>query len=182
MKTIPRILLPFAFLGIAVSCSNTEEARTTKARELVEILRYSEQVDDARNGCFAQAKAITAEEKFSEYPDYFGGIAPKSAYWSEIKALYESYYKTGCEYLDTAKITGILEKNFSSSLSDSELDEILAFYQTRAGKQFREASFDASQKLNELINKGYIEQLKEAERQYAAKLNEILAKFRKNPK
>jgi hypothetical protein len=182
MKLFLKILLLCAFFGVAVSCSDTQQARTTKARDLVELLRYSDQVDNARNGCRTQAKTVKAEEKFAEYPGYFGGITPKSAYWNEIKALYDSYYETGCDYLNTAKITGILEENYSRLLSDNELDEVLAFYQTRAGKKYREASFGASQKLSELMNKGYIDQLKEAERQYQDNLNDIVARYRKNPK
>lgn len=171
-----------AVLFCLLAACSQEQSTVSKARQLVEILRYPDQIDNARNDCLALASTVKAEDKFAEDAGYFGGITPKSPYWSEIKELYESYYQIGCGYLDTAQIVSLLEDNLSRDLSDAELKEILAFYDTAAGKRFRDASYTASQKLSELMSKGYVDQLKEAERQYQAKLNDIVARFRKNPK
>ncbi len=182
MKRVPKLLLLLILFSAVIAYADTPQTRILKARELVSLLRYDENIENSRNSCRAQAKTVRAEEKVAEEPGYFGGITPQSVYWSEIKAVYESYFEVGCQYLDKPRILQALEEKFANSLSEKELDEVLVFHRTQTSKKFQEATIAVRRELNDLVSGGFIEQRKEAERQYRKKFNDIVTKYRRDPK
>ena len=143
------------------------------AQQLVERMMYSKSFDDAQAACLEQANGYDVESVVAQNPEQLGGIKPGDARWSEAKAAYINFLKSGCYYDREAAISA-LEKATAENLTEEEIRQLIAFYDTPLGKRFAAASTigsnaagRAAKRLNDTneSSKAFIDRISELLRQ-----------------
>ena len=113
------------------------------AHVLVEKMMYSKFFDDAQAACLEQANGYDVESVVAQNPEQLGGIKPGDTRWTEAKAVYTDFLKSGC-YYDKEAAVSALEKATAENLTQGEIKQLIAFYDTPLGQRFAIASIIGS--------------------------------------
>ncbi|KAB8196214.1 DUF2059 domain-containing protein [Lysobacter maris] len=124
------------------------------AEELVEVTRYADVVDASVETCVDTVRDTNVEADIQRMPELFGGITPASPLWPEARQAYLVYMESSCYTFDKDKAIEAVVREYAAGLSNSEIQSVLAFYETDAGRRFRDAGKVANSAANrEAIDK-----------------------------
>ena len=114
------------------------------ADQLVSVLRYEEVVDYMAETCLESAQKTDVEADLRKTPGLFGEISPQSPVWEETKEAYLALLRSNCFFYNKERAIAAFTEKFSSGLSNSEIEAVLAFYRTPAGQKFRDVGILAN--------------------------------------
>ncbi len=106
------------------------------ADKLTATIRYEDVMDSVLHDCIDKARATDVAALVSESPDLLGGIAPDSPLWPAARKAYLNMAIMSCQTFSKEKATAAVTRVLSEQLTNAEIKEILAFYDTPAGKRF----------------------------------------------
>lgn len=118
-----------------------------RGRLLAEEMQFPRAFMDSLAICVEQAEQRDIEADVAKTPGLLGDIVPGDKDWPEAKALYIRMLKAGCAY-DPAPPLQAYAQSLDQSLSDSDIDALLAFYRTELGRKFVQASLVANNAAN----------------------------------
>jgi hypothetical protein len=133
------------FLLCSTSAFAAEQELATK---LAAVVRYGDVVDSSIQDCIEAARATNVEAELAKTPGLFGDIGPSSPVWLATKDAYLVFLQSSCLGFDKQKAIDALAREYSASMSDSEIEEVLAFYETEAGRRFADAATRANNAAN----------------------------------
>jgi len=128
------LLMSLATLLGSVGSTFAETPPNPEARRLVELLRYREQFEVAKQTCLDSNRTISAEALQKGSPDYFGDITPADRRWPILLKAYGDYVKSTCEHPTIEDEVALVTQHYSSSLSQGDLRASIAFYASPAGQ------------------------------------------------
>ncbi|HET9484415.1 MAG TPA: DUF2059 domain-containing protein [Xanthomonadales bacterium] len=152
----------------------TPAAELEHARQLVDLMEVDKQFRELTEQCVAQARTDTAESVYADDSGAFGGIAPGSDLWPEVKALYESYQIRTCTYPAASTAMEMLAKDLAEDLTADEMGEILSFHASKAGRRYLEATSAASTRMNAFMVEQQFRDARTAQAEYLASLSKLV--------
>jgi hypothetical protein len=136
-------------LSLLLLCSsNSFAADQDLANKLVSVLRYGDVVDSTIQTCLETARNTNVEAELARTPGLFGDIGPDSPVWTATKDAYTSFLQASCHAFDKQKATDAVAREYAAGMTNSEIEAVLAFYQTPAGRKFRDAGTEANNAAN----------------------------------
>ena len=124
---------------------------TTRARDLVELMGYSEQFAEFHKNCVAAETPVSPAELVARNPTYFKGIRPGHKHWPEIVEAYERYYQTVCDRPTQTEFLNAIVDSYEG-LSSDELRRTNEFYSSSTGRKLVVATKAATVALYESVN------------------------------
>jgi len=145
------LLVPLVLIA-PVGWPHAETAVSAEADHLVELLRYKDQLEAAKQNCLASDRAISTEEFQKTNPDYFGEITPGDRRWPKALNAYAEYVKMLCEHPTVSESLALMSEKYGSVLSKDDLRASVMFYSSATGsrlvaihREIAAALFKASQ-------------------------------------
>jgi hypothetical protein len=160
-----------ALFVITVTGSCLGADRNT-AEQLVSALRYGDVVDAMTETCVEIARNTDVLSDLKKTPGLFGDIGPDSPVWEPTKEAYLALLHDNCFFFNKKRATDALTEKYATSLSNAEIEKILAFYKTPAGLKFRDAGIAANNAANTAAVDPTISQ--SAYERYREKLQDLL--------
>jgi hypothetical protein len=179
-----RLLLLCLSLVISVQAypQSTPE-KMALAEELVRLLQYDELQADYLKECTSPANSSTiAASAYREHPEAFGGLSPKSTYWSEVEAIYARYRERTCNYVTSERIRSIFAKKFAERASAEDLRASIAFNSSPAGRRLLSIEVSTNRDFQEYANKLLLKATEDAEDQYQKEIAVVVGKFHAAPR
>ena len=130
-------------MSLAVS-SPCLAADALLADKLVAAIGYREVSDRITQICLDDARKTDVEAALKQRPGLFGDIGPASPVWNETRQAWISLVESNCYYTDQSKAREILSREYAAGMTNSEIETVLAFYQTPAGRKLRDAGISAA--------------------------------------
>ncbi len=159
-RTLTLVLLA---IGVSAPDAGADDAvKRDYVGELLSLTHHDAIIRDAETACLNSGRALTPEMLFEEDPTYFAGLTPESDCWPEIERQHRDYYETGCRYVDRDALIAAEREKLATDLTDAELAEIVAFFESPAGRKYAAANLAASRRMNDVVTNGYLETYKEA--------------------
>jgi hypothetical protein len=135
--------LPLSLLFVQSVCAQEGE----RGRLLAEEMQSSKAFHDSISVCVENAEQRKVEDDVAKTPGLLGDIVPGDKDWPEAKGLYIRMLKAGCAY-DPEPPLKAYAQALDQSLSDSDIDALIAFYRSELGRRFVQASLAANNAAN----------------------------------
>jgi hypothetical protein len=114
---------------------HAEPGRNADADHLVELLRYKDELEAAKQTCLNSDRTISTEAFQKANPDYFGDITSGDRRWPAALEAYGDYVKMLCEHPTIAESLALMSENYASLLSKDDLRASIAFYSSATGNR-----------------------------------------------
>lgn len=147
-------------------------APADRAEALARAMEFSAALDDSLAVCREKARAEDVSTLAAKSPESFGGIAPGHELWNEVSSLYLDMMAKGCAYA-TEPALAAFAGSLSVSLSDEDIDALIAFYDTPLGQRYVRASLAANRAAGLATHP--LPEGKNAYEAYVSALTELLA-------
>ena len=146
--------------------------------KLISLTGVEESIEKAYEECRKGSSLLMAEELTFEAQSKRLGIGRDHESWAELAAIYEEFFSVACEYASPEDARKIWREIYGSSLTASEVKELVAFYSRPLGKKVKELDLKANAELQEVISRRYAEQTHKAQRIFEFRMEEFLEKLK----
>ena len=134
---VPTLLISLVF---SVPCLAADAALADK---LVATIGYRDVSDRITQICLDEARKTDVEAALKQRPGLFGDIGPASQVWEETRQAWIALVESNCYSTDQSKAREILSREYAAGMTNSEIETVLAFYQTPAGQKLRDVGISA---------------------------------------
>jgi len=134
------VIVLFPALAVAQGPSSTALER---GDALMRAMEYREAFDDSLAVCREKVSAEDVAVLAAESPDTLGGVTPGDEEWPTVRNLYLDMLTKGCAYSREPAVEAF-SRALAASLSEEDMDALIAFYATGLGERFRRASHAAN--------------------------------------
>lgn len=153
------------------------EVRRAQLLELEQLLDTTGTLASFRERCLRQVKDIDPEVLVRDHPAMFGGITPESSYWPRIAAAFATYMDASCGQPSEKEAVEHHLGSIDRSLSDEQLNEVMKFYRSDAGRAHAKALVVAREKLQEFIMTSWNAAMKRAMATYSETIEQIQQEY-----
>lgn len=154
-----------------------DDRRRAKLRQLVDLWDIPGMIKEYRQNCLEPFKATTPDYTFKQDPSYFQGITPSSPLWSKVQAAYWRYAVTSCNALTEEAVRDKHIEAWSGRLNEKDLDALLRFFRTGAGRAYVDGQRGVTQDLLKYYGEAATVATKAAYDGYLKDLSAITTEF-----
>lgn len=126
----------FGLALLFVISSSALAADRDLASKLVATMRYEDVVVSSVQDCVDRARTTDVAGLVAKSPDLFGGIAPGSRLWQAASSAYINMSVKNCQAFSKERAMAAVGRTLADQLTNAEIEHILAFYETPAGRRF----------------------------------------------
>ena len=138
------LIVAVAALSFQVTAHAADsDGQLAAARELLALMGFDAQINEAKTQCQKMTKTITPESVYQTSPNQFGGITPQSRLWPSVVHAFQEFYNNTCSYMDSESLTAVAAQSYASTLSKQDLAEVIKFYNSPVGKKLADAQVAA---------------------------------------
>jgi hypothetical protein len=175
-----RVIVALAALSLPVVAHAADaDAQLAAARELLLLMRFDAQIDEAKAQCQKMTKTITPESVYQTNPSQFGGITPQSRLWPSVVHAFQEFYNNTCVYLDSEALTAVAAQSYASTLSKQDLAEVIKFYRSPAGKKLADAQAASGAAFQKEAAARLAESYRRANDEFSKRLDDLINGSRK---
>jgi len=177
------LLLCISLTVSAAACAEATPEKMALAKELVRLLQFDQVQADYLTECAKPATSSSAAAiAYRQHPEAFGGLSPKSAYWSEVETVYTHYREKTCEYATSEGIANFFAEKFAERASVDDLRASIAFNSSPVGQRILAIEVSANRDFQKYANELVLKATEEAEYQYQKEIAVLVQKFRTAPR
>lgn len=128
------------------------------AGQLVEALLYPDQYEAMHTSCIKGMRQVSLKDFLLTYPQTDRpNIAPGTPQWKQLENSYNRYIEASCATPTRTEFLDVVTSVYQKELSANQLEEILAFYQSDAGRALLAAQKTLAVRLGALLEKEQME-------------------------
>lgn len=177
-----KLLVVLLLLLSTASHAEPSAERLKLSSQLVELMNIRAASDSALQACKdPKNRVVTATSDYKANPNAFGGISPKSAYWTEVEAVYDRYDAITCASVNSEEFVAFWVKTLAEQ-SEADLRAAVAYWASSAGKRMQAAMLRAGEVFQQFSTEKSRMPTEAARLRFRAELTELRRKYEAHPR